>query len=758
MIVPLLKKLILRINSVQIFILLILFSNVGLSQLLHPADGILYDDTEVASLSISLAEEDWQAIKANPESNVEYPARLIFSHSESVDTIENIGFRVRGNSSRNAAKKSYKVSFNTFVPGRKYQGVEKLNLNGEHNDPSIIRSKVAWDFCETLAVPAARSNHVQLFVNELYLGLYLNTEHIDEEFIDHRFSNDRGNLFKCLWPADLHYKGPGSDIYKESFWGRKAYDLKTNTEKDDYTGLAKFIDILNNTPPDQFICEIESIFDVDNFLKALVMDVLTANWDGPINKNNFYLYEDFLTGKFSYIPYDLDNTFGIDFFNHDWAKENIYQWPSFFNEYRPLITEILSVPEYRNRYSFYLQKSIDSFFNISNLGPYLDEKLALIDDYRAIDTFANLDYGWSYDQFIESYTSPLGGHVPYALKNYITVRKNEALSQLNSQNILPILTHTDIDWSPEQINFTFHFLDDGQVNECEFHYQVNEQAWQSESLVINDQTSSFAFMATESGSLKYFVKLTDNSDESRSFPYCDFEQVYLNYQARPNLVINEYMADNTATIADEFGEYDDWVEIYNAGNQPYSLRFLYLSDDPDKPSKWQLPNESLNPGEYKIIWTDGQGYQGDHHANFKLSKSGEYLGLFDSKKNHFAIIDEVNFGPQTTDVSQARMPNGIGSFAADETATPEENNDIETKTKLPSINDIGLYPNPANDYVYLTLNNEVISDFRVYNTQGENMRAELKNGVINIQQWPSGLYYVQVITGNENICLSFIKH
>lgn len=74
-----------------------------------------------------------------------YMARFIFDDNVHPDTLENVGFRLRGNSSGYSKKKSFKISFNEYLSGRKYQGVKKINLNGEHNDPTMIREKLCYD-------------------------------------------------------------------------------------------------------------------------------------------------------------------------------------------------------------------------------------------------------------------------------------------------------------------------------------------------------------------------------------------------------------------------------------------------------------------------------------------------------------------------------------------------------------------------------------------------------------------------------------
>jgi spore coat protein H len=279
------------------------------SQPEFPEDDPVFIDEVVPRVDIFINPDTLDWIYANVESYQEFHAIFVFNNGTIIDTMNDVGFRLRGNTSRYSQKKSFKVSFNTFETGRTWHGLEKLNLNGEHNDPSVARAKFCWDLLRQFEIPAPRSNHVQVYINNNYYGLYISTEHIDEEFVDSRFGNKNGNLYKCLWPADLNYLGSNPELYKVTIGDRRVYDLRTNTEEDDYSDIAHFIDVLNNTPDNEFICEIEKVFNLDDYLKIIAIDIFTGNWDGYIyNKNNFYLYQNTATGKFEYIPYDLDNT------------------------------------------------------------------------------------------------------------------------------------------------------------------------------------------------------------------------------------------------------------------------------------------------------------------------------------------------------------------------------------------------------------------------------------------------------------------
>ena len=122
------------------------------------------------------------------------------------------------------------------------------------------------------------------------------------------------------------------------------------------------------------------------------------------------------------------------------------------------------------------------------------------------------------------------------------------------------------------------------------------------------------------------------------------------------------MAINNDVIADNFDEYDDWIEVYNYGTTPIYLGDKYLSDNPDNPDKWRMPNYTIEAGEYLLFWSDDDRNQGTFHTNFKLSKSGEYIGIFDNDATENELIDGIEFGEQVSDKGYGRLPNGTGDF------------------------------------------------------------------------------------------------
>ncbi len=117
-----------------------------------------------------------------------------------------------------------------------------------------------------------------------------------------------------------------------------------------------------------------------------------------------------------------------------------------------------------------------------------------------------------------------------------------------------------------------------------------------------------------------------------------------------DLVINEIMASNDNVATDEYGEYDDWIEIYNNGDEPINLSGHYLSDDINNLTKYTFPDFILESDQYFIVWADDdEEDQGDNHATFKLSASGEAIYLSDF---NFNLVDGFTFGEQQAYHSQ----------------------------------------------------------------------------------------------------------
>ncbi|MGC8744091.1 MAG: lamin tail domain-containing protein [Verrucomicrobiia bacterium] len=122
----------------------------------------------------------------------------------------------------------------------------------------------------------------------------------------------------------------------------------------------------------------------------------------------------------------------------------------------------------------------------------------------------------------------------------------------------------------------------------------------------------------------------------------------------PQLIITEFMASNTRTLADEDGSYEDWIEIYNKSTNTVDLNGWYLTDSRTDLTKWRFPSTNLSAGAYIVVFVSGKDRRvpgARLHTNFKLSNSGEYLALVEPDGRTIATEFSPTFPPQFADIS-----------------------------------------------------------------------------------------------------------
>jgi hypothetical protein len=100
--------------------------------------------------------------------------------------------------------------------------------------------------------------------------------------------------------------------------------------------------------------------------------------------------------------------------------------------------------------------------------------------------------------------------------------------------------------------------------------------------------------------------------------------------AAQSVVLNEIMPANGSTLADEDGDFEDWIELYNAGETSTDLTGWALSDDSTAPAKWIFPATEIPAGGYLGVWASGKDRRvagGPLHTNFRLPRSGRAVTL-----------------------------------------------------------------------------------------------------------------------------------
>jgi hypothetical protein len=175
------------------------------------------------------------------------------------------------------------------------------------------------------------------------------------------------------------------------------------------------------------------------------------------------------------------------------------------------------------------------------------------------------------------------------------------------------------------------------------------------------------------------------------------------------IYINEFMASNSSTIADEFGDYADWIEFYNSTDQPVNLGGMYITDNLDDPCKHQIPMyapelTTIPAKGFIIFWVDRQPEQGILHLNYRLDIFGEEIGLAQMLESETVYIDSLRYGWQTSDISFGRYPDGADNWFEFTVPTPKQSNiitSIEDEEYQPER--LTLYQNYPNPFSSTTV-------------------------------------------------------
>ena len=410
----------------------------------HP----IFNESTIATIHLTIDDSDLLFLlnPDNKQSDTYVKSGFLFYNQIISQQWDDLGVRLHGGLSRSFVKKSWKLSFDAFNKGRTWKQISKLQLKSMAIDPSYEREKMSMDVYYSMNVPIQRGSFCQLFVNDINYGLYMMIEDVDNQFLNSRFNNDDGLLYKCV--GDLSYIGSDPDLYRNlTLPGpnhQPAYDPQTDQAEESFSMLEKLISIINLSPNSTFPSDIQSIFDVDLFIRTLVAEIATGQPEGMFDANNYFLYFNPDLKVFQFFRHDLDDSWGLWNTYRLMDVRNVFQWFQGGRGYR-LPERILSVPSFRSSFISYFQKLLSVYFvnqSSSTLVQRMQQMHTMILPLAFSDEWHHLDYAWSFSDVSNSLTlnisRPTLSPFPFpsletlSLLNFLSRRSSSAASQLSS--------------------------------------------------------------------------------------------------------------------------------------------------------------------------------------------------------------------------------------------------------------------------------------------------------------------------------------
>ena len=664
----------------------------------------LYDESSIKTIFLYFEQPDfWEQLHDNYCDKINIPATLIYDG----EVFENVGVRFKGQTSyanTNGApggggpggggpggggpgggnvetdKKSFNIELD-WIENQDINGYETLNLNNCYQDPSFLREFI-FEKLSRNYIPATQVNFVKLMINDQDWGIYPSVQQLDKKHADQWFFDDECTRWRAEDPnseapgcgepggggpggggpnfgagtSSLNYLGNDSINYLDH------YTLKKSYVDNPWNALVEACFAIENVENvDDSYTYLNEYLDVDAALWHLANEIIFSDDDSYINKGgmDYYVYYDKYNERILPIEYDGNTVFG-----------NI-NWSPFYNENNSdfaLLNKLLAIPELRQRYLAHFRTILSDCFDSNYINGLIDYYANFINQ----SVFDDPQKIYTYAEFLSEVEE---------LKDYFSQRNsfllsNNEVNQNGAQIENVVYSVDNIDFaqpnSSSEVLITVFLEPEQLIDQVNLYYGTGlTGSFEKNIMDYNSGVFTYIIPPQSVGQYVRFYVETVHENGTRIYsPEGAEHDVYV-YQVKMNeivsgdLVINEIMASNDNIATDEYGEYDDWIEIYNKGSEPINLLGYYLSDDLNNLTKYIFPDFILQPDQYFIVWADDdEEDQGDYnHATFKLSASGEELYFSDPNLN---IIDNCLFGEQQTDLGYARVPNGTGNFIIQE--------------------------------------------------------------------------------------------
>lgn len=344
------------------------------------------------------------------------------------------GVRLKGQSSfdySNEHKKSLKIKFNHYISGQTLNGISTINLNNNFNDPTMIREKLLFDIMRMEKLPAPRTAHAAVYLNNEYIGLFTLVEEINRRFLENEFGNADGSLYEGEPIATFEDLGDELKNYMRSY-------ITKHTENN-MADLLELIRSINRQGLSDinYAKQLEKNLNVQNVLKTWAITNVFYNSDAYNTEfvHNFFIYRNTATKRFEWIPFDGNNAFNT--WNPRHSLEAAEKLSIFYiandGVNRPLQSNLFKHSQYREFYRTYIKNLLENKLTEPVLMAMVDELTIRIRKYLYEDPykmFSNEDFEKSIYENIGNIEDP-GAHVP-GLKPFIKARRNNILNQINS--------------------------------------------------------------------------------------------------------------------------------------------------------------------------------------------------------------------------------------------------------------------------------------------------------------------------------------
>jgi hypothetical protein len=627
------------------------------------------------------------------------------------------GLNVNANADYGVTKIDYPLFENTNYKARYIQKFDKVKFRAWGSDRArgLFRDAYCHSFFTKSTLDLEAYQPVVVFIDGEYWGLQeLRERNRDASYYEsHYFIND---------------ENPGCDIIEGA--GNNA----TTGDGASWDVLQNYIDT-HNFSDTAVYSYIKTQIDVESFMLHYLASIYLSRADWPDQNEAKWRSKD-ANGKWKWILWDMDNT--TAFYLNPWYN----MFGQSINGSRgygpsPLFNKFLENDQFKYDFLNLFADYMNTEFLPALANAKVDSMKAELDPYMneyRLRWQANFNWTNQTDSmkwWMNSRPVYCKQHIltTFSINNLVNVTldvsdslKGEIkINTLKLDRSIPRTTQLTYPWSGQYfsgipIPLTAHAKPGYRFIKW---LPSNDT---SASIIVNTNNNAIALTAVFDIDPNYIQKLPP--------------------------MINEVMSSNVSTITDNYGDYDDWLEIYNPNNDSLDLANYFITDNLVMPARFKLlasgDSMKIEPHGHLLIWIDDDTEQGVLHSNFKFSSSGDFIALVDPDGE--TIVDSVSFGLLASDNSFGRMSDGDPNWTIFQTSTPDAANFDPTSVPGSLLTDkqLILYPNPVSTgRVYF---NQAIS-FSVFNELGIEL-GKVKNATeFDVSSYRNGLYLIKTESG-----------
>jgi hypothetical protein len=650
--------------------------------------------------------------------------------------------RIHGGGSRQSTKKTFRVyaEYDT-VNNFKYPFFDNYQLkkykrilirSGGHRPDCFPRDDLANSITEGLHGDQQHYKHIILFVNGEYWGIHSIKERIDKYAIQNQYGID-DDLITIL---DQEYDV--QDGYAADSLEMVKVEMRADTSDMTLASNYKYI---------------TDRIDIENYIDYMGSEIFLSNEDwvysnvvlwkktGGVDTTKDPGYD----GKFRWLFYDFDGAFGGSC-NNAYYTVNTLEAATIstgiFATYSRLFRGLLENPEFKNRF---INRTCD-LMNSSFKREVLDEKMDQIKAELDIEMMENIDR-WRYpsiattlaDRDLETPSIIQWDTTFYYLHRFADRRQRKVREHIMNKWGYPDTSKVTIDVNDQTMGSVK--MNTLLINEQLAGVEAGIYPWSG--MYIDSVSCQLVAVPMPGFEFVEWLESGETNDTTVWIPNGDTTITAI-FQAATDflpVVINEVMPSNSAYLRDNYGDYDDWTELYNPNGYPINLSNWSIKRDTNT---WIIPSGTvIDANGYVVIWNDNELYQGDNHTNFKLPNSTQTVYLYSPTD---VLIDFLIYPNTTTDYSFGRYPNGSGTYSEFSYPTPNQNNDISgIEESISEENMLLAYPNPSSTVMRL---NQLVS-YNLYSLDGRLVQSDVNTDIVNVLNLSVGSYMLVTTTGKS---------